>query len=183
MTSNGVKLEGEDIFSYTRSRKKGCCKVQTSLQEPFKSVALKIALVAKLCQTLCHSMDCNPSGSSVYGILQARILEWVAFPFSRESSQPRSWTWVFCISGKFFTICWTLRLVGNAVEKFLKKMKSVTSVDTWMIRSEPYCWIEESFRDLDRRSNQLQHSLNPKPNLEQGSNSLQFYGGWVVRKL
>ena len=103
MTSNGVKLEGEDIFSYTRSRKKGCCKVQTSLQEPFKSVALKIALVAKLCQTLCHSMDCNPSGSSVYGILQARILEWVTISFSRGSSQPRDWTCVLCIAGKCFT--------------------------------------------------------------------------------
>ena len=34
-------------------------------------------------------MDCSPPGSSVHGILQARILEWVAIPFSRESSQPR----------------------------------------------------------------------------------------------
>ena len=36
--------------------------------------------------TLCHPMDCNPPGSSVYGILQARILEWVAMTFSRGSS-------------------------------------------------------------------------------------------------
>ena len=86
-----------------------------------------------------------------------------------------------CISGQFFTICRTVRLVGNAVKKFLKKMKSATSVDTWMIRSE--CWIEESLSDLDRRSNQLQHFPNPKPNLEQGSNSLQFSGDWVMRKL
>ena len=39
--------------------------------------------------TLCDPMDCSPPGSSVHGILQARILEWVAMPFSRESSQPR----------------------------------------------------------------------------------------------
>ena len=44
-------------------------------------------LVAQLCPTLCDTMDCSPPGSSVHGILQARILEWVAIPFSRLSSQ------------------------------------------------------------------------------------------------
>ena len=42
--------------------------------------------VAQLCPTLCDPMDCSPPGSSVHGILQARILEWVAIPFSRGSS-------------------------------------------------------------------------------------------------
>ena len=42
-----------------------------------------LTLVTQLCQTLCDPMDCNPPGSSVHGILQARILEWVAIPFSR----------------------------------------------------------------------------------------------------
>ena len=46
-------------------------------------------LVAKSRATLCHSMDCGPPGSSVHGISQARILEWVAISFSRGSSQPR----------------------------------------------------------------------------------------------
>ena len=41
------------------------------------------------CPTLCGPMDCSPPGSSVHRILQARILEWVAMPFSRGSSQPR----------------------------------------------------------------------------------------------
>ena len=50
-----------------------------------------------------QSMDCSPPGSSVHGILQARILEWVAIPFSRGSSQPRDWTWVSCIVGRFLT--------------------------------------------------------------------------------
>jgi len=48
-------------------------------------------------------MDCNLPGPSVYGILQARILEGVVIPFSRGSSQPRDRTQVFCIAGKFFT--------------------------------------------------------------------------------
>ena len=43
-------------------------------------------LVARLCLTLCDPMDCSPPGSSVCGILQARILEWVVIPFSRRTS-------------------------------------------------------------------------------------------------
>ena len=54
--------------------------------------------VAQSCLTLCDPMD-----YTVPGILQARILEWVAFPFSRGSSQPRDQTQVSCIAGRFFT--------------------------------------------------------------------------------
>ena len=50
-------------------------------------------LVSQSCLTLCNPMDCSLPGSSVHGFLQARILEWVAIPFSRGSSQPRIWTW------------------------------------------------------------------------------------------
>ena len=53
---------------------------------------------------------CNPMDSIVHGILQARILEWVAFPFSRGSSQPRDRTQVSHIAGRFFT-SWTTREV------------------------------------------------------------------------
>ena len=49
-------------------------------------------------------MDCSPPGFSVHGILQARILEWIAIPFSRGSSQPRDQTQVSHITGRFFTI-------------------------------------------------------------------------------
>ena len=49
-----------------------------------------------------HGLYCSPPGSSVHGILQTRILEWVAIPFSRGSSQPRDWTQVSCIAGRFF---------------------------------------------------------------------------------
>ena len=64
--------------------------------------------VAQWCPALHDSMDCSPPGSSVHGILQARILEWVAFPFSRGSSQPRDQTQVSRIAGDFFTI-WATR--------------------------------------------------------------------------
>ena len=70
--------------------------------------------VAKLCLTLCDPMDCILPGSSVHGIPQARILEWVAIPFSRGSSQPRDWTQVSCFAGRFFTV-WPTKwpCVGN----------------------------------------------------------------------
>ena len=54
--------------------------------------------VTQLCLTLCDPVD-----YIVHGILQTRILEWVIFPFSRESSQPRDQTQVSCIAGRFFT--------------------------------------------------------------------------------
>ena len=53
--------------------------------------------VAQLCPILCH-----PKDYTVHGIFQARILEWVAFPFSRGSFQPSDWTQVSCIAGGFF---------------------------------------------------------------------------------
>ena len=51
------------------------------------------------CLTLCDPIDCSPPGSSVHAILQARMLEWVAMPSSRGSSQPRDQTCISCIGG------------------------------------------------------------------------------------
>ena len=59
--------------------------------------------VDQLCLILCDPMDCT-----IHGIFQARILEWVAIPFSRGSSQPRDRTQVSCIAGGFFT-SWATR--------------------------------------------------------------------------
>ena len=55
------------------------------------------------CPTLCDPMDCSPPGSSVHGIFQARILEWVVISSSRGSFQPRGWTHISCLAGRFFT--------------------------------------------------------------------------------
>ena len=62
--------------------------------------------VAQSCPTLCKPMD-----YTVHGILQARTLEWVAFPFSRGSSQPSGQTQVSHIAGRFFT-SWATRQAG-----------------------------------------------------------------------
>ena len=67
------------------------------------SVSVSV-LVIQWYPTLCNPMDCSPPGSSVHGILLARILEWVAISFSRGSSRPRDRTQVSCIVGRFFTI-------------------------------------------------------------------------------
>ena len=76
-------------------------------------------LVAQLCPTLCNPTNCTPPGSSVYGILQARILEWVAIPFSRGSSQPRDRTLVSRITGRFFTVWAT----GKSLPRLLSLIK------------------------------------------------------------
>ena len=65
-------------------------------------------LVTQSCPTLCDPVDCSPPGSSVHGILQARVLQWVAISFSRGSSQPRDQTQVSDIAGRVFII-WAAR--------------------------------------------------------------------------
>ena len=65
-------------------------------------------LVAQSCLTLHYLIECNLPGLSIHGILQARILEWVAIPFSKESSWLRDQTQVFCIAGWFFPV-WDTR--------------------------------------------------------------------------
>ena len=66
------------------------------------SVKLLLFLVVKSCPTLCNPTGCRPPGSSVHGILWARILEWVAMPL-RGSSQPMDWTHASYITGGFST--------------------------------------------------------------------------------
>ena len=77
---------------------------------------------AQLCPTLCNPMDCSLPGFSVHGILQARILEWVAIPFSRGSSLLRDWTWVSWFAGRFFTV-WTPRGAYLYVWKYWSRNK------------------------------------------------------------
>ena len=71
---------------------------------PEKSLQWIVSVKAsQLCWILCDPIDYR-----VHGILQARILEWVAIPFSRGSSQPRDWTQVSCTAGRYFT-SWAIR--------------------------------------------------------------------------
>ena len=69
---------------------------------------VKWSEVAQSCPTLCNPMNWGSPGSSILGILQARILEWVAISFSRGTSQPRDQTHVSCIAGGRFNL-WATR--------------------------------------------------------------------------
>ena len=81
-----------------------------------------LCLVTQSCPTLCNLMDWSPSGSSVHGILQARMLEWVAMPSSRGFSHPRDWTQVSCVAGRFFTF-WATREAHDKARQHVKKQR------------------------------------------------------------
>ena len=91
-------------------------------------IALKVK-VAQSCPTLCDTMD-----YTVHGILQARILEWVAFPFSSRSSPPRNQTGVSCIAGGFFTN-WALREAQSHSLRIFIDHDAVRSGTLWSVLS------------------------------------------------
>ena len=74
-----------------------------------------------VCPTLCNTMDCSLPGSSVHGIFQAKILEWVAISFFRGSSRPRDWTRVSHIVGRHFTV-WATREALTNIYWYLNSM-------------------------------------------------------------
>ena len=69
----------------------------------YRDVGFECLPACSVASIVADSVDCSPQGSSVHGILQARVLEWVDMLSSSGSSQPRDWTQVFCIWGDFFT--------------------------------------------------------------------------------
>ena len=93
-----------EILANTKNTKNKQCNSLTLFLQNAPLYLLKVKLTQS-CPTLC-----DPRDYTVYGILQARILEWVAVPFSRRSSQPRDQTQVSCIAGWFF-ISWATREV------------------------------------------------------------------------
>ena len=98
--------------------------------------------VAQSCPTLCNPMDYSLPGSSVHGIFQARVLEWVAISFSRGSSRPRDRTQVSCTAGRHFTI-WDTR-------KALQNIKNVIISAMFIDRKIQYCQTV-SFSQCDHR--------------------------------
>ena len=86
--------------------------------------------VAQSCPTLCDPMDCSPPGSSVHGILQARVLEWGAIAFSRGSSQPRDRTQVSHIAGRRFNL-WTTREAQLPERCLSSCLKPTTCLPFW----------------------------------------------------
>ena len=111
--------------------------------------------VTQSCLTLCDPMDCSPPGSSVHGILLARILEWVAVTIL-GSSRPRGQTRVFCFAGRFFTV-WATReaqkahlnnpaLKSNARELYdSDKKKEVALLINWILNAIKFQLSIKSF--------------------------------------
>ena len=82
-------------------------------------------------------MDCGPPGSSVHGILQARIPEWVPMPFSRGSSRPSDWARVSCIAGGFFRV-WPTREDRVPVKLNLKNRQKSRFTPGWSFADPCY---------------------------------------------
>ena len=99
------------VSSCPRDRTFSLLDILTFQVELLTLVFLVHACVSHVCVSsrvrLCDPVDCSPPGSSVYGILQARILEWVAMPSSRESSQPRDGRPCHCLERKIVFFCFT----------------------------------------------------------------------------
>ena len=123
--------------------------------------------VAQLCPTLCNPMD-----YTVHGTLQARILEWVAFPFSRESSQPRDQTQVSSIVGGFFT-SWTQGKpkntgVGENESEVTRLCRLFATPRTAAQQDPPSMEFSTGVGSLSLTSGDL-----PNPGIEPGSPALQ----------
>ena len=131
--------------------------------------SLKVKLlVTQSCPTLWGPMDCSPPGSSVHGILQPRILEWVAISFSRGSSQPKDWTRVSCIAGRLFSI-WATRKAHQALlprNNFWDPKGTMTSIKPH--KKAGNYWLREALMFLKDSRNldwECQLQSNPAPHI------------------
>ena len=89
-------------------------------------------------------MGCSLQGSSVHGILQARIVEWLAILFSRGSSRPRDWTQVSCIGGRRFNL-WATREAREALKSIPRGLRETSPHTKWRIQLGASCMVKSSF--------------------------------------
>ena len=103
-------------------------------------------------------MDCKPPGSSVHGISQARILEWIGVSFSRESSQPRDWNWVSCLLHCRQVLYWlSYHGIPAELSKILKDdaVKVLCSIcqQIWKTQPWPRDWKRSVFIPIPKKGN------------------------------
>ena len=101
--------------------------------------------VPQSCPTLCNPVDCSLPGSSLHGILQARILKWVAISFSRLSSWPRDRTQVSHVAGRRFNL-WVTREAFHAKMGTIKDRNSMDLTEAKDIKNRWQEYIEELYR-------------------------------------
>ena len=103
-------------------------------------------------------MDCSPPGSSVHGILQARVLGQIAIPCSRVSSQPRDWTWVSRFASRFFTtwvtreaqIFWKLQIYAEYTISVFKCLCYMCNIYVLKLKLQYFghmMWITDLFEN------------------------------------
>ena len=121
--------------------------------------------LAQSCLTLCDPMHYCLPGSSVHGILQARILEWVAMPYCRGTSQPRNQTRVSCIAGIFFTswATWeahsSLQFSPVILSRFLSLFEHQVGHNT------PRLWRQRN-ETAHKRANKIQGKVLPDDSIQ-----------------
>ena len=118
-------------------------------------------LVAQSCLTLCHPMGCSPPGSSVHGILQARILEGVAMFSSKRFSQPKYRTWIACISctaGGFF-YHWAMGKAWNLRGVYMLWYQ-VAHMPTCSAAREPHMGLQVGFFSFFKAPVKIFYSTN-----------------------
>ena len=114
------------------------------------AVSSLCVLALQSCLTLCDPTVCSQPGSSVHGILQARILEWVSIPFSRGSSWPRDWTQVSYIASRFSTTWAT----GEAHYKQFRDIVIFRSISFFLMTPLVHFYLKY----LRRQNQNKQHS-------------------------
>ena len=125
----GIKIAGRNINNL---RYADITNLMAESEEKLESLYEGESEVAQSCLTLCDPMDCSLSGSSIHGIFQARVLEWIGISFSRGSSRPRNQTPVSRIAGRCFTI-WATREAHG-------KITVSTTVQSFSLNKWPsYC--------------------------------------------
>ena len=120
-------------------------------------------------------MDCSPPGSSVHGILQARILGWLAIPFSRASCWPRDQTWISCIAGRFFTL-YELQQSPMMMEGANKPRNSCS---LWA-QSFSHVWLTHPFLTITHPCLTLTHIMTSPPgSLFVGFTRQEYWSGFL----
>ena len=132
-----------------------------------------------------QSMDSSPPGASVHGILQSRILERVAIPFSRGSSWPKDWTWVSLIMGRLITLWATWEAQSRVPEELLCSVISVSGGEictwegtlniAWTLTWKLYFWDLLVSSTWFHENNNLMHI----PHCSSHLNTHNFLAEWV----
>ena len=109
-----------------------------------------LAQSCPLCLTLCDPIDCSPPSSSVHGISQARVLEWVIMPSSRRPSRPRDQTCISCISciDRQICYCWATREANVYLTQFSSVSQSCLTLCDPMHCSTPGLPVHHQLPEL-----------------------------------